>query len=267
MATTTDALGGETTFTSAASSAIANVDDPTQVISGTSGSGTEGTHAITGILSVTDEDGLTDGSYFSLHANPSNGTASIDSISGAWSYTPTANFNGNDSFVVTITDDAGYTATQIISINVVPDTIPIFTTNQQLLTQGSAVINAADGAQYISDLTELRAIDQKVTGSVQISTDSAVTISDVISQLRHIVGLTELSGFEKAAADNDGNGDITISDVISSLRIIVGLTDAPDARIVDENGNSEFIFDSRITELYVVAPGDSDLSWSLPELL
>jgi len=55
--------------------------------------------------------------------------------------------------------------------------------------------------------------------------------------------------------------------VISSLRQIVGLQEAPNARIVDSQGNHQFMFDDSVTELYVVASGDADLSWTPLELV
>ncbi|WP_295420518.1 tandem-95 repeat protein, partial [Sulfurovum sp.] len=91
------------------------VDDTTTVSGDTSGRGNEDT-AITGTLLATDADGLSDGTVFSVTGNPAHGTASIDAASGAWSYTPTADYNGSDGFTVTITDDTGNTATQVITL-------------------------------------------------------------------------------------------------------------------------------------------------------
>ena len=53
-------------------------------------------------LNATDADG--DTLSWSLSTAPSNGTASIDSVSGILSYTPTANYNGSDSLVVQVSD-------------------------------------------------------------------------------------------------------------------------------------------------------------------
>ena len=108
---------------------------------------------------------------------------------------------------------------------------------------------------------------QILSAELEETTEGAVDISDVISQLRHIVGLSELTGLNKAAADNDANGSVDISDVISSLRQIVGLQEAPNARIVDAQGNHQFMFDDSVTELYAVAAGDADLSWTPLELV
>ena len=46
----------------------------------------------------------------------SSNSASIDATTGAWSYVPNANFNGSDSFTVTVTDDEGHTETQVVSL-------------------------------------------------------------------------------------------------------------------------------------------------------
>jgi Ca2+-binding RTX toxin-like protein len=103
--------------------------------------------------------------------------------------------------------------------------------------------------------------------SANLDTQGAVGISDVIAQLRHIVGLSELSGVNFAAGDNDANGEISISDVISSLRTIVGLQESGDAKLVDALGEDKFTLDTLSPELYAVAPGDADLSWSLPDIV
>ena len=440
---------------------VNDLNDPSVVTGGTSGSGDEKATAVTGTLLVTDQDGLTDGSYFSVTTNPEHGSASIDEATGAWGYTPTANFNGNDSFTVTITDDAGYTKTQVIGVAIaavndtptlanaisnqsvaedsdfsfvvpantfadidaddvltlsatlsdgsalpgwlsfddqtntfsgtplnadvgtrsvkvtatdiagtsVSDTFDLVVTNTNdtpsgtvtisgIVTQGqtltasndladadglgtityqwnrdgTAITDATDSTYVLSsedvgekitvtasyfdghgtyeesyssetDIVKKASISlfhkngslltsgriqfsdangtkstvsttdfgstntQILSAELEETTDGAVDISDVISQLRHIVGLSELTGLNKAAADNDANGSINISDVISSLRQIVGLQEAPNARIVDAQGNHQFLFDESVTELYVVAAGDSDLSWTPLELI
>ncbi|MCU8000627.1 retention module-containing protein, partial [Shewanella sp. SM95] len=99
---------------------VTPVDDPTTVTGGTSGNGAEDAAAITGTLTATDADGLTDGTVFTVSGNPANGTATIDPATGLWSYVPVADYYGNDSFTVTITDDDGNSVTQVISVTVTP---------------------------------------------------------------------------------------------------------------------------------------------------
>ena len=81
-----------------------------------SGTGDEDT-TITGTLNASDPDGLTNAN-FTVSADGANGSATIDAVSGAWIYTPNTNFNGTDSFTVTITDDDGNAESQDISVTV-----------------------------------------------------------------------------------------------------------------------------------------------------
>ena len=96
---------------------------------------------------------------------------------------------------------------------------------------------------------------------MEADTSNSVDISDVIAQLRHIVGIDTLQGINHAAGDFDSDGAVGISDVISNLRLIVGLEDTRTAKVVDQFGHQDFTLDNIATELYVIAPGDVDLSW------
>ena len=93
------------------------VNDPTLITGGTSGAGNED-NTISGTLTATDVDGLTDGSVYTVSTNAGHGTASIDPATGAWNYTPVGDYHGADSFTVSLTDDAGNTTTQVISLTI-----------------------------------------------------------------------------------------------------------------------------------------------------
>jgi len=95
---------------------VTSVNDPGSFTGNTSATGSEDDSAITGTLIFTDAiDGASVPNY-TITSESSNGTASIDATTGAWSYTPNVNFNGSDSFTVTVTDDDGHTETQVISL-------------------------------------------------------------------------------------------------------------------------------------------------------
>ena len=49
---------------------------------------------------------------------------SINPESGRWTYYPNSNTYGNDSFTVTITDDQGFTSTQVVSLTINPSDDP-----------------------------------------------------------------------------------------------------------------------------------------------
>ncbi|RNC94284.1 MAG: tandem-95 repeat protein [Synechococcus sp. YX04-3] len=173
-ATITDDLGGTTTQSIALT--ITAVDDPAVITGDTSGSGAED-KAITGTLAATDPEGLTDGTVFSIASGdtPTNGSASINAETGAWSYTPSTNFNGTDSFTATITDDLGGTTTQSIALTI------------------TAV---DDSAVVTGDTSGSGAEDKAITGTL--------TATDV-------EGLTDGTVFSIASVSGPNNGTASIN--------------------------------------------------------
>ena len=147
--------GTEGVSEKAVSLAINDIDEAS-VVSGDLTAATNEDTSVTGQLTATDPEGLTDGNYFTIaQANvPSNGTASINRESGAWVYTPASNFHGSDSFTVTVTDDRGGTTTQLISIDVAP-------------TADSPVISgdlSATGVPFVGNSN-----DELFTGTLQVT--------------------------------------------------------------------------------------------------
>ena len=95
---------------------VASVNDSGSFSGNTSAAGSEDDSAIPGTLVFTDAfDGDSVPNY-TITSESSSGAASIDAATGTWSYTPNANFNGSDSFSVTVADDEGYTGTQVINL-------------------------------------------------------------------------------------------------------------------------------------------------------
>jgi Ca2+-binding RTX toxin-like protein len=169
------------------------VDDAATIGGVTSGSGAEDGGAITGTLTAVDAaDGLTDGTIFTT-TNGTNGSATIDPASGAWSYAPNANFNGTDSFTVTVTDDDGHTATQIINVTVTPVNDPVVLTVSlsAVIAEGSAVLGSEvatsvatdeDGGTIAYSLEDNDAVNEyysidAATGTVTLTTDGAAFVN------------------------------------------------------------------------------------------
>ena len=87
-------------------------------------------------------------------------------------------------------------------------------------------------------------------------------------QLRDIVGLTSLSDIQKIAADITGDGEVAISDVISNLRHIVGLDTIEQCALVDNSQSvSSASTNSTALELTLIQYGDVDLSATFFELI
>ena len=113
-------LNGTEGISEKAVSLTINDVNEASVVSGDFSAETKEDTSVTGQLSATDPEGLTDASYFSIATadQPASGSASINRETGFWVYTPRTNFNGSDNFTVTVTDDRGGTTTQSISIEV-----------------------------------------------------------------------------------------------------------------------------------------------------
>jgi hypothetical protein len=112
----TDGQGTSETVASAGTAPVINIDDAAIISGDISYSGNEG-DTPAGVLIATDADGLTDATYFSISTQGTNGLASIDAGTGAWTFTPTdPDWFGSDSFEVTVTDDLGGTTAQVVSI-------------------------------------------------------------------------------------------------------------------------------------------------------
>jgi large repetitive protein len=75
---------------------------------------------LTGTVIATDADG--DALIFaianSVPGSTVHGVTAIDAVTGAYTYTPDANFHGSDTFTVTVSDGHGGTAAQVVTVNV-----------------------------------------------------------------------------------------------------------------------------------------------------
>ncbi|MFO0701137.1 MAG: tandem-95 repeat protein, partial [Nitrospira sp.] len=173
----TDGDGG-TSLTASKQITVTAVNDPTIITGGTSGSGAEDT-TITNTLTATDAEGLADGTVFTVSTGATNGTASIDPATGLWSYQPNADWHGSDSFTVTITDDAGNTATQVISVTVTP--VVDITDDSLTTTEDTAisanVLTGTNGAtaDNFEGTPVLTSVTQGANGSVTFLANGTVT--------------------------------------------------------------------------------------------
>ena len=172
-------LSGGVTETGTVSVNIGQVNDPATFGGDTSGTGTEDGVDITGTLTVTDAtDGMTTPNFTVVGA-ATNGTAAINPVSGAWTYTPVADFNGSDSFTVRVTDDSGNNETQVINVTVAPEidvTADALTTTEDTAITANVLTGTngatADGFEGTPLVT---AVTQGANGSVTFLAGGDVT--------------------------------------------------------------------------------------------
>jgi len=88
-----------------------------------------------------------------------------------------------------------------------------------------------------------------------------INLSDVLAQLKHIIGLKELNANALQAGDTNNDGTVNLSDVLGNLKHIVGLKEIDSFDLVTDNG---FAINSLNSDsngnLTLVINGDADQS-------
>ena len=131
----------------------------------------------------------------------------------------------------------------------------------QFVSQGVSALDATTASGSISVDSTVQFTHAEIANQSAVYT-SDIAISDVIAQLKDIVGLTPLSGTSAAAADVDNNGSIEIADVIANLKHIVGLETITSFDVVNSSSAlvNELSSSMVDTNIYLVQNGDVDLS-------
>ena len=158
---------GPHTETQVISLIVASVNDSGSFSGNTSATGSEDDATIAGTLVFTDAIDGDSAPNYTITSESSNGTASIDATTGAWSYTPNANFSGSDSFAVTVTDDEGYTETQVISLTVTSVNDP------GSFSGNTSATGSEDDAAITGTLTFVDAIDGDSVPNYTITSESS----------------------------------------------------------------------------------------------
>ena len=170
---------GGVTETATVTVTVTPTDDPTLITGDTTGTGAEDAGTpISGDLNASDVDGLA-ANPFSVTTAATNGVATIDPVSGTWSYTPNADYNGPDSFTVSVTDALGNITTQVIAITVTPvaDITDDALTTPEDTAITANVLTGTNGAtaDTFEGTPSVTAVTQGVNGSVVFDAAGNVT--------------------------------------------------------------------------------------------
>ena len=241
--TTLSAASGTNTFN------ITKVDDPAVITGDESGSGLED-NDIVGTLVATDAaDGLIDGTYFTVSTAALNGSATIDAQSGAWSYTPDGDYNGADSFTVTITDDDDHTATQAISLTINPgNDVPIIA-----LTATAAIDE--DATSTLFSATTIVDIDASETIDLLITQKLAGGATDTTQANGSITTLTD--GTSTIVNNGDGTYTLTGLSATAAQSLIQALVFTPTADQVAVGSDVVTTFEVSVDDGTATAVTDS----------
>ncbi|MEI7027945.1 Ig-like domain-containing protein [Paenibacillus sp. y28] len=193
-----------------------------------------------GQVSATDVDG--DTLTYSISQQAAHGTATVNASTGAWEYTPNADYNGQDEFKIEVSDGNGGTATSTITVTVTAvNDAPVTsddtaTTDQDTPTSGqvsatdvdgdtltysisrqaahgTATVNASTGAwEYTPDADYNGQDEFKIEVSDSNGGTATSTITVTVNKVNHAPVMTPA---ESATTDEDTatSGQVSATDV------------------------------------------------------
>ncbi|WP_193747488.1 retention module-containing protein, partial [Cellvibrio sp. OA-2007] len=171
---------------------------------------------IDGQVVASDVDGDTLG--YSVSAQPGNGVVVLNAATGGFTYTPNANYNGSDSFVVTISDGNGGTTTSRINIGINPVNDAPESADQNLTTPEDTPLNG----QVVATDVENDTLAYVVSGQ---PTNGSVTLNPATGVFVYTPNANYNGSDSFVVTIDDGNGGTTTS------RINIGVTPVNDAPV------------------------------------
>ena len=179
----------------------------------------------------------------------------------------TLDASGNDIFEFaedngesSVTISSGTTRTQLRLMNEIEGTLKLSETEIGFDATGIISLNAETPVKDVT-LKEINSFKSGLKKTGASSASDPIDLSDVLSQLKHIVGLKDLTGNAFHGGDTNNDGNVNLSDVLENLKHIVGLKEITSFDLVTENG---FAINSLNAEsvgnLTLVINGDADQS-------
>jgi len=173
--------------------------------------------SVSGAVVATDADG--DVLSYAVSSGAAHGNVFLNSATGAFVYTPSANYNGSDSFVVTVNDGKGGLATSVITIGITPVNDAPVSSNQNLSTPEDTPVTGVISATDPDGDT----LSYSVIGS---GSHGTVTLNPVTGAFVYTPD-TGYSGSDNFVVSiNDGHGGTTTSTVAISV-LPVAVNSAP----------------------------------------
>ncbi|MES2819819.1 MAG: retention module-containing protein, partial [Pseudomonadota bacterium] len=177
---------------------------------------TEEDSAVSGRVEATDANG--DTLTFSLTNAPLNGTLVLNTLTGDFTYTPNPDFNGDDSFTLTIDDGQGGVSQSLVTITVAPINDVPLAADDSLQVQEDGVIsgNLADNDSPSGDGGNLWTLgSQAANGTAVVNPDGTFSYTPN----------PDFNGTDSFTYSiTDANGDISTATV--NIRV-VALNDVP----------------------------------------
>ena len=211
--------GGSSSSTTSGSGSSSNA---TPTASNGAVSTTENT-AVSGTLAATDTDG--DVLTFSVASSPGHGTVNItNATTGAFTYTPSSNFSGSDSFTFKATDSASQvsnTATESVTVN----TAPTASNGTVTTTFNSAVSGTLSATDTDHDSLSFTVVSNPSHGTVSIT--NATTGAFTYTPASSFVGsdsFTFKATDSASQVSNTASESVTVNATVAAAPSLTGVT-------------------------------------------
>ncbi len=177
---------------------------------------TDEDEAVASEVAATDADGSV--LSWSLLGAPAHGTLELDPATGHYVYTPSANYNGADQFVVRVTDDQGHTADQTVDVTVV-------SVNNAPLAAATASLSATEDVAASGQATATDADGDSLTWSLASGPANGTLSLDAATGAYTYVASANYSGADQFTLRvSDGRGGF--ADQLVSVAV-AAVADAP----------------------------------------
>jgi len=121
---------------------------------------------------------------YSVSGPPFNGTVTVDSVTGAYTYTPNPGFVGVDSFIIELQDTAGGVANSAATVNVISTNRPPTVNDLSIVTQqGTPATGQLIGADPDGDPIRFRLNLAPLYGSVVVNSNGIFTYTPNIGYI------------------------------------------------------------------------------------
>jgi Ca2+-binding RTX toxin-like protein len=255
VATTTDALGGTTTFTSSATAAIANVNDAPTVAALIADQSAIEDAAFSFVVPAGSFADVDPGDVLTLSASLANGSPlpawlSFNAATMTFSGTPLRGDVGTVSVRVTATDVGGLTISDDFNLVIAPETIaPTATITDNV--PGTAIGTVLYTVTFSEPITGLAANDFAVTnGSVVSVVGSGDSYIVNVAPLANFVGTVGLSLRAAAVFDKAGNANVAVNAAAQPFDtrppVLASITPAADSVGVGAGSNISLAYSESI---------------------
>ncbi|WP_221793391.1 tandem-95 repeat protein [Oceanobacter mangrovi] len=197
-----------------------------------------------------DVDGTLDVSQVTIIADPTHGTVAVDNSTGEITYSPTADYNGSDSFTYVVKDNEDATS------NIATVSLTITSVNDAPVANDDTVTLLEDTTHNINALGNDTDVDGTINGVAIVTgpTDGTVTVNaDSSISYTPTADFNGSDSFSYRVMDDLGEWSNTATVTLT----ITAVNDAPLA-------NDDSVATDEDTELLIdVAANDSDIDGSL----